>query len=175
MPAQKHTYAYGHVLRFGQTLLSSLIAVLVLNILWALTSQPFDLGIYLDLSLILTIILYVMSYHHTFNAGIRLNEHVLRIDRMVLDDHVLELADVRRIEITQHKPQLATLFAGNRLSMRVVGEANALTIEVSDLQDSRSFLDAMETIAQDRGIPVSYQNEKGEFLTEESDGQQISY
>ncbi len=174
MPAQQHIYTYQHLLRFGQTFLSSLVIVLFLSLVSSLQGETIALGLSIDVTLVLTIIVYVINYSHTFNAGIHLDRDELRIDRMLLDDRIIVFSQVRRIQVTQYRPQLATYFAGSRLSMRIVGEFEPLTIEVSDLHDPNSFLDALERITDEHSINVVWQNEKGEFLSNQSDNQQVS-
>ncbi|MGB3799844.1 MAG: hypothetical protein WA952_08495 [Lewinella sp.] len=176
MPGPKETYTYEHLLRFGQTLVASSVVTLALTLISVARGEPFDLTLYLDFTLVLTIILYALNYSHMFNGGLVVSQDEIRNTRLLLHDQVCGQEDIRRIQFIQLPSHFTTLMTGARLRMTVVCqlEEDNLVVEVSDLQHSQDFIDAVETFAAEHELPVRWQNEKGEFLGTDSDRQQIS-
>ncbi|WP_116107794.1 hypothetical protein [Lewinella sp. IMCC34191] len=176
MPGPKETYTYEHLLRFGQTLLASSVVTLALSLISVVRGEPLDLTLYLDLILVLTIVLYALNYSHMFNGGLVVGEDEIRNSRLVLHDQVCSKEEIRRIQFVALPARFTTLLTGSRLRMTVVCslQEDNLVVEVSDLRHSQDFIDAVETFAAEHDLPVRWQNEKGEFLSAESDQQQIS-
>ena len=169
MSATNETYTYDYLLRFGQTLGWSLVVTFFLLLIPVFGGESFDFGLFIDGSLALTLVVYALHYHHMFNANIHLFHNELQINRPLLDNQIYDFAEVRRIQFTQLPAPFLNFPSGTRLRMTIVGEDSSSNIEVSDLKNSQAFIDSVEMLAQENGVRICWLNEKGEFLTSDSD------
>ena len=174
MPATNDIYAYNHLLRFGQTLRSSLLLNFIFALIPLFKGDPFDFWLFVDGILFVTILLYLLHYHHIFNAGVCLFRNELQIKRILVDDQIFNFSELRRIRFLQLPAHPFIFASGSRLQMTLVDDEGSADLMVSDLQQHQAFIEAVELLAEENGVRVSWQNEKGEFVTTDSDPHQIS-
>ena len=163
MPGHEHTYTYRHLLRFGQTMVVSALILCVPLLVSLLRGARIDVSILSDGLLLTTVVIYCITYRHTFTGSLYLSSQGLFVNRLLLARQELYWQDIRRVTVQELPAGYPVLLAGPRLRMIVEGDER-LEIEVSDLEYSDQFLLLVARLAESHGIPMHWQGENGTCL-----------